>query len=102
MDGTIGRSWDGRLDSQRKKAVAVLDSWLETQKKRCLTRHSEGGEAESHRAFLSLRHLESSPILVRGPVTGRQCGFSAAQPVQPVDPRDAEALLRTRFFRRNT
>jgi hypothetical protein len=33
-------------------------------------------------------------------VTGRRYSFSQAQPDQVVDPRDAEALLRTRFFRR--
>jgi hypothetical protein len=46
-----------------------------------------------------LRYLESSPILVRGPETGRQYQFSATEPLQTVDPRDAPALLRTGFFR---
>jgi hypothetical protein len=50
---------------------------------------------------LSLHYLESSPILVRGTVTGRQYEFSGAHPDQFVDARDAEALLHTRFFRRN-
>ncbi len=49
---------------------------------------------------VALRYLESSPILVRGPATGRQYRFSRAEPVQAVDPRDAEPLARTRFFRR--
>lgn len=48
-----------------------------------------------------VRYLESSPILVRGPVTGRSYRFSKDQSVQPIDPRDAEVLVRTRFFRRN-
>ena len=48
---------------------------------------------------VSLRYLENSPIRVRGPVTGRQYGFSGSRPVQAVDPRDASALLRTPFFR---
>jgi hypothetical protein len=47
---------------------------------------------------VSLRYLESSPIRVRGPVTGQQYEFSGSRPVQAVDPRDAPALLRTRFF----
>ncbi len=50
---------------------------------------------------LSLHYMETSPILVRGTVTGRQYEFSGAHPDQSVDTRDAEALLRTRFFRRN-
>lgn len=49
---------------------------------------------------VSLEYLESSPIQVRGPATGRQYMFSGTQPVQPVDLRDADALLRTRFFRK--
>lgn len=57
---------------------------------------------ESISSSVTLRYLESSPILVRGPATGRQYQFSGTRPVQPVDARDAEALLRTRFFRRNS
>jgi hypothetical protein len=49
---------------------------------------------------VSLRYLERSPILVRGPATGREYSFSGTHPVQPVDARDAEAFLRTRFFRK--
>jgi hypothetical protein len=49
---------------------------------------------------VNLRYLENSPILVRGPVTGRQYEFSGAKPQQLVDVRDADALLRTGFFRK--
>jgi hypothetical protein len=45
-----------------------------------------------------LRYTETSPILVRGPASGRQYQFSGSKPVQTVDPRDAAALLRTGFF----
>ena len=47
---------------------------------------------------VNLRYLERSPIRVRGPATGVAYQFSAAQPVQAVDARDAAALLRTRLF----
>ena len=50
---------------------------------------------------VSLHYLERSPIRVKGNVTGRYYEFSHANPDQAVDARDAEALLRTRFFRRN-
>ncbi len=50
---------------------------------------------------VKLRYLEKSPIVVRGPATGRQYDFSAVRPVQAVDVRDADALVRTRFFRRD-
>jgi len=36
--------------------------------------------------------------LTHGSATGRPYEFSAAQPFQSVDVRDAVALLRTRFF----
>ncbi len=48
-----------------------------------------------------LRHRHPRPVLVRGPVTGRAYVFSVAAPAQPVDPRDADALLRTGQFLRD-
>ena len=47
-----------------------------------------------------LRYRERAPMRVRGPVTGRHYEFSAAQPIQAVDTRDADGLLRTRMFLR--
>ena len=49
---------------------------------------------------MRLRYLQQSPIRVGGPVTGKHYDFSGAQPVMPVESRDAEALLRTGFFAR--
>jgi len=49
---------------------------------------------------VTLQYLESSPIVVTGPASGRRYEFSGARPNQAVDARDVEALLRTRFFRR--
>ena len=48
---------------------------------------------------VALRYTETSPILVKGPASGRQYQFSGSSPVQAVDVRDVAALLRTRFFR---
>lgn len=45
-----------------------------------------------------LRYHERVRMVVRGPVTGHHYAFSAEQPAQAVDARDAEALLRTRRF----
>ncbi len=45
-----------------------------------------------------LRYLQSRPILVRGPSTGRHYTFSGAQPLQAVHPRDVDALVRTGLF----
>lgn len=47
-----------------------------------------------------LRYRERARVMVRGPVTGRSYEFSAGQPSQSVDARDAESLLRTRYFMR--
>jgi hypothetical protein len=49
---------------------------------------------------VSVRYLEASNAVVRGPVTGRRYAFSGTNPVQSVDARDASAFLHTRFFRR--
>ena len=58
------------------------------------------GQTKPAYSLVTLRYLESSPILVRGPATGLQYEFSGDRPVQSVDARDAAALLRTRFFSR--
>jgi hypothetical protein len=47
---------------------------------------------------VNLRYLAASPIRVHGPITRRAYDFSARQALQPVDVRDAAALLRMRFF----
>jgi hypothetical protein len=49
---------------------------------------------------VALRTVANGGINVRGPVSGTQYSFSAAAPVQHVEARDAEALLRTSWFRR--
>src|ERR1039457_3428652 len=50
-------------------------------------------------ATASLRYLKQGGLVVRGPVTGQQYSFTAVHPVQTVDKRDAEHLLRTSRFR---
>jgi hypothetical protein len=47
---------------------------------------------------VQLRYRDRARVLVRGPLSGRSYEFSAAAPVQAVDARDAESLLRTRLF----
>lgn len=49
---------------------------------------------------VNVSYLESSPIRVRGSVSGKYYEFSGSHPVQLVDARDAASLLGTRFFRR--
>ena len=46
-----------------------------------------------------LQYLQTRPLLVRGPATGRVYQFSGAHPEAGVDGRDAAALLQTHLFR---
>lgn len=48
---------------------------------------------------INVRYLETSPIRVRGSVSGMIYEFSGPRAVQQVDARDASSLLKTRFFR---
>jgi hypothetical protein len=48
----------------------------------------------------AIRYLGRSPILIRGPLTGRAWTFRPGEPDQLVDPHDAEVLVRTGLFRR--
>jgi hypothetical protein len=47
---------------------------------------------------VALQYTENSAIVVEGAVSHRRYEFSAQQPLQMVDARDAGTLLQTRFF----
>jgi hypothetical protein len=47
-----------------------------------------------------LQFTRQSGVRVRGPVSGASYAFSGDAAVQAVDARDADALLRTGYFRR--
>jgi hypothetical protein len=49
---------------------------------------------------ICVRYLQTSPVRVRGLVSGVCYEFSGSSPVQDVDARDSSSLLHTRFFRR--
>jgi hypothetical protein len=49
---------------------------------------------------IRLLYLQTSPIRVRGLISGVCYEFSSSSPVQDVDARDSSSLLHTRFFRR--
>jgi hypothetical protein len=68
----------------------------------CGERPSSPDRNRAPGGWVQIRYLENSPVLVRGPATGRQYQFSGAAPVQAVEQRDAQALLRTRLFRSDT
>lgn len=67
-----------------------------------IARHGRSEIAGAGHASVSLHYLQSTPIAVVGTATGRRYVFSAAQPVQPVDARDAEGLLRSQLFRKSS
>ena len=54
----------------------------------------------TQQSSISVRYVETSPIRVRGLVSGIRYEFSRAVPTQQIDARDAPSLLNTRFFRR--
>jgi hypothetical protein len=56
-----------------------------------------GGTVQS--SALNLRYSGQLPMHVRGSATGSLYEFSREQPVQAVDPRDAQFLLASRLFR---
>jgi hypothetical protein len=49
---------------------------------------------------VALQYLQTTSILVKGPISGRQYTFSGQKPNQTVDARDVEPLLKTGFFRK--
>lgn len=63
-----------------------------------VTVHTQSAQPLLTHPSVVLRYTETSPILVRGPASGRQYQFSGSKPVQAVDARDVAALLRTGFF----
>ena len=65
---------------------------------RQLTVHTQSAQPLPSHSSVALRYTETSPILVRGPASGRHYQFSGSNPVQAVDARDVAALLRTGFF----
>ena len=47
---------------------------------------------------LNVRFKQSSPVLIRGPVTGRHFQFNGSTNTQAIDARDAAALIKTGYF----
>ena len=52
---------------------------------------------ERHR--MRVRYGGGRPVVVKGPVTGDSYRFSGIDRLQLVDPRDAVAIVKNRFFR---
>jgi hypothetical protein len=48
---------------------------------------------------LNLIYFGYAAVNVRGPITGQVYQFSQVQPMQAVDARDADSILKTRLFR---
>ncbi len=52
-------------------------------------------------AMTTLHYIDSAPIRLIGPITGRAYAFSGAEPAQEVDVRDAAIFVRSVRFRRS-
>lgn len=63
-----------------------------------VTVHTQSAQSLPTGSSVAVRYTQASPILVRGPVSGRHYQFSGSNPVHAVDGRDVAALLRTGFF----
>lgn len=86
-------------DSAARPATAPTPTVPELPRTESPHRYALGSTAgAANWSSLRVRYLELSPIRVRGPHTGKDYHFSGADPVRLVDARDADALLRTRFF----
>ena len=72
---------------------------LVSQPNRSTTNRDNRASANIPAATVSIRYLRDSPVVVSGPVTGRQYIFSARTPIQSVDFRDAPSLLGASLFR---
>ncbi len=48
---------------------------------------------------IAVQYLGTATVTVRGPMTGRRYLFSLGAAAQPVDARDAPAILRSSLFR---
>ena len=63
-------------------------------------RRGIGSSARPVGRAMSLRYVERNGVIVRGPASGAEYRFSVESPVQSVDVRDADALLRSGLFMR--
>jgi len=81
---------------QKRNAAALMPSRSAAPAPHGFSRGMAGPAAAAGGVLLQYR--QRARVLVRGPVTGRAYEFSAGQPMQSVEPRDAEMLLRTRQF----
>jgi len=63
-------------------------------------RQRNAASAQPGRRAMPLRYVERNAVMVRGPASGASYRFTAENPVQSVDLRDADALLRSGLFMR--
>ena len=61
-------------------------------------RRGIGSSARPGSRAMPLRYVERNAVMVRGPASGTDYRFTAESPVQSVDVRDADALLRSGLF----
>ena len=63
-------------------------------------RRGNGSSGRPIGRAVMLRYVERGTVVVRGGASGIEYRFSAESPVQSVDVRDADSLMRSRLFMR--
>jgi hypothetical protein len=63
-------------------------------------RRGNGSSGRPIDRAVRLRYVERGTVVVRGGASGIEYRFSAESPVQSVDVRDADSLMRSRLFMR--
>ena len=94
------RSWEVRPNLPGPSAYPAGLSTPTSPPNAAAERRGEGSSARPVSRAVQLRYVERSAVVVRGPASGIEYRFTAESPVQSVDVRDADSLMRSRLFMR--
>ena len=92
------RSWEVRPNLPGPSAFRAGLSTPTSPPNAAAERRGNGSSARPVGRAMPLRYVERNAVVVRGPASGIDYRFTAENPVQSVDVRDADALLRSGLF----
>ena len=84
-----------RMSSQLQPATNLVSSAPNPS----IVHPASAPPAAPQHAPVNLRYLKTSPVRVRGLITGNSYEFPGPNTVQPIDPRDVPGLVYTGLFR---